>query len=85
MLTNNFMDTLEVNPSSPPVTKNTVVFGNLKRYMVRRVRQMSVLRLEERFADFGIVAFLAFARYDGTPLYAGTGAAFPFSLLQNIF
>jgi HK97 family phage major capsid protein len=53
MLTNNYMDTLQVNAGSPPVTKNTVVFGDMKRFLVRRVKEMSVLRLEERFADFG--------------------------------
>jgi HK97 family phage major capsid protein len=48
---NNYMSTLQVGPSSPPVTVNSMLFGSLKRYIVRRVRQMTVLRLEERFAD----------------------------------
>jgi HK97 family phage major capsid protein len=67
LLINNYMDALQAGVGSPPVTRNTVIFGDLKRYIVRRVKSMSVLRLEERFADFGLVAFLAFARYDGTP------------------
>lgn len=61
---NNDMATLETNPSSPPVTRTTVVFGDLSKHVIRRVKQMSVLRLTERFADQGQVAFLAFARYD---------------------
>lgn len=79
------MDQLQVNPSSPPVTRNSVLFGDLKRYLVRRVKEMSILRLEERYADQGQIAFLAFARYDATPAFGGTGAAFPFALLQNVY
>jgi HK97 family phage major capsid protein len=80
---NNYMSTLQVGTSSPPVTVNSMLFGSLRRYIVRRVRQMSILRLEERFADYGQVGFLAFARYDGQPAYGGTGTAFPFAMLQN--
>jgi HK97 family phage major capsid protein len=50
----------------------TVVFGPLDKYVIRRVREMSVLRLVERFADYGQVAFLAFMRADGQLLDAGT-------------
>jgi HK97 family phage major capsid protein len=32
----------------------TVVFGQLDKYLIRRVKDMTVLRLEERFADFGL-------------------------------
>ena len=85
MLTNNFMGTLQVSPSSPPVTVNSMVFGDMKRYIVRRVKSMTILRLEERYADFGQVGFLSFARYDGSPAYGGTGTAFPFAMLQNTF
>ena len=31
-----------------------------------------MLRLNERFADFGQVSFMGFARYDGNLLDAGT-------------
>jgi HK97 family phage major capsid protein len=84
MLTNNSMPTLQVNTSSPQVTVNSVIFGDMKRYLVRRVRDLSILVLRERFADFGQVAYICFARYDATPLYAGTDA-FPFGLLQNSY
>lgn len=50
----------------------TVLFGPLRKYLVRRVKQMGVLRLTERFADYGQVAFIGFARYDGNLLDAGT-------------
>jgi HK97 family phage major capsid protein len=83
MLTNNYMDALPVSPSSPPITRNTMVFGDFKNYIVRRVQGLSLLRLEERYADFGQVGFLAFARYDGMPAAAGTGPQFPFAILQH--
>jgi len=54
----------------------SVAFGPLDKYLIRRVKEMSVLRLVERFADFGQVAFLAFARYDGNLLDAGTHPVF---------
>jgi HK97 family phage major capsid protein len=53
-------------------TNKTVVFGALDKYLVRQVKELSVLRLAERFADFGQVAFIGFARYDGNLLDAGT-------------
>lgn len=52
--------------------KKTVAFGALDKYLIRRVKELAVLRLVERFADYGQVAFLGFARYDGNLLDAGT-------------
>ncbi|MGH9522726.1 MAG: phage major capsid protein [Terriglobales bacterium] len=49
-----------------------VLFGQLEKYMVRRVKQLSIVRLSERFIDYGQVAFLGFARADGNLLDAGT-------------
>lgn len=79
---NNDMDQLQTSPTSPLVTRNTVLFGAMKKYMVRRVRALSVLRLSERFADFGQVAFLGFFRFDGNLVDAGTH---PVAVLQNAF
>jgi HK97 family phage major capsid protein len=50
----------------------SVLFGQLKKYLIRRVKELSILRLEERYAEFGQVAFIGFARYDGNLLDAGT-------------
>ncbi len=82
---NNFMSTLQTQASSPPVTVNSVIFGDLKRFLVRRARDMSLLVLRERYADYGQTGFLSFVRYDGQPLFGGTGTAFPFACLQNIY
>lgn len=79
---NNDMGTLQVTPTSPQVVVKSIVFGQLSKYLIRRVKEMSVLRLEERFADYGQIAFLAFARYDGQLLDAGTH---PVKYLQNLY
>ena len=42
-----------------------VIFGAMNRYIVRRVAEFSVARLSERFAEFGQLAFIGFARFDG--------------------
>jgi HK97 family phage major capsid protein len=49
----------------------TVLFGQMKKYKIRKVMGLRVLRLVERFADYGQIAFLGFARYDGQLLDAG--------------
>jgi HK97 family phage major capsid protein len=46
-------------------TNRSVVFGRMDKYIARRVRELSVVRLSERFAEFGQVAFIGFARFDG--------------------
>ena len=63
--TNNDMATIAANAK-------TVLFGQLKKYIIRQVKELAVLRLSERFADYGQVAFIGFARYDGNLLDAGT-------------
>ncbi len=67
---NNNMD--QLTNTSPATTRKTVAFGRFDKYLVRKVREMSVLRLTERFAEYGQVAFIGFARYDGQLLDAGT-------------
>ncbi len=71
----NAMDQLQSGPSSPPVAKYTVAFGPMKKYVFRRVRDMSLLILRERFADFGQLAAIAFMRVDGNLLNAAQEAA----------
>lgn len=44
------------------------VAGDFSRYIVRRVREYQMLRLNERYADYLQVGFLAFARFDGNLL-----------------
>lgn len=50
----------------------SIIFGAIKKYKVRRVKDITLLRLNERYADAHQVGFLAFARFDGDLLDAGT-------------
>lgn len=49
-----------------------IAYGDLSKYIVREVRDITLVRLDERYAELGIVAFLAFSRHDGDLLDAGT-------------
>jgi HK97 family phage major capsid protein len=63
------------------VSGNKVVaFGDWSKFLVRRVKDLQVLRLDERFADFGEVAFVGFSRIDSKLIDAGTH---PLNYLQN--
>jgi len=56
----------------------SIVFGDLSKYIIREVRGITILRSDERFIDFHQSAFLAFARYDGDLLNAGTNPVMAF-------
>jgi len=58
--------------AAPASAAKTVVFGDLSKYIIRDVRDITLLRLNERYADYHQVGFLAFARSDGDLLDAGT-------------
>ena len=62
------------NDMSSAVVTGTraVIFGALQKYLIRDVVGITLLRLDERYADFHQVAFLAFARSDGNLLNAGS-------------
>jgi HK97 family phage major capsid protein len=49
-----------------------IAFGQLSKYMIRDVKDITLVRLDERYAEFGQVGFLAFSRHDGDLLDAGT-------------
>jgi HK97 family phage major capsid protein len=48
----------------------SVVFGPFNRYIVRRVRELIIKRLVERYAESHQVGFIGFARFDGELLDA---------------
>lgn len=50
----------------------SLLFGQLDKYIIRDVRDVTVVRLDELFALLGQVAFLALSRHDGDLLDAGT-------------
>jgi HK97 family phage major capsid protein len=58
--------------ASMTISAKSILFGDFSKYWIRDVRDVTLLRLDERFAEFLQVAFLAFARTDGDLLDAGT-------------
>lgn len=50
----------------------SVVFGDLKKYLVREVENASILRLAERYAENNQTGFIMFKRLDGKLIDAGT-------------
>ncbi len=50
----------------------TMIFGDLNQYKIRRVSGIRVVRLNERYAEFGQVAFDVHIRQDARLLDAGT-------------
>jgi HK97 family phage major capsid protein len=51
--------------ASPSANAYTWLFGDMSKYKLRKVGDIEVLRLVERYADYLQVAFLAFLRADG--------------------
>lgn len=49
-----------------------LLFGDLSKYLIREVMETGLIRLNERYAELGQVAFLAWTRWDGDLLDSGT-------------
>ncbi len=62
-----------INQDMPDIGSATtpILFGNMDRYVVRRVREFSIKRLVERYADFYQVGFVGMTRFDGELIDAG--------------
>jgi HK97 family phage major capsid protein len=53
--------------AAPAIGVKSVLFGDFEAgYVVRLVKAFELIRLNERYADFGQVGFIAFDRADGT-------------------
>lgn len=64
---------IEINQQVAVMAANakSIFFGNFGNYVVRDVMSLRVTRLNERFAENGQVAFIAFQRTDGRITSAG--------------
>lgn len=71
-----------INQSFPRIaaSASTIAFGDFQKFIARKVRDLQVLRLDERFADFGEVAYVGFSRIDSKLIDAGTH---PLNVLQQ--
>lgn len=58
--------------TTPATSVKSILFGDLSKYLIRDCRDITLIRLDERYADYHQVGFLAFARSDGDLLDAGT-------------
>ena len=58
--------------SSVATTNKTALFGLLPKYKIRRVRDVRMYRLVERYRDLDQDGFVAFVREDGRMIDAGT-------------
>lgn len=63
------IDTLLPNVAA---TNKAILFGDLSKYILRTVPGIEIIRLNERFADYGQVAFMGFFRAGARYLDAGT-------------
>jgi HK97 family phage major capsid protein len=58
---------VNVDMAVPATGVKSVLFGDFAAgYVIRWVREMQMLQLRERYAEFGQVGFIAFDRADGT-------------------
>lgn len=66
---------IAIDPNMPSMAtgNKAILFGDLSLYYVRLVRDMRLMRLAERYAEFHQVGFLAFLRADADLIDAGTG------------
>lgn len=73
---------ISINQDMPVMAANakSILFGRFDKYKLRMVKDITIMRLVERYADNLQVAFLLFARADGRLLDAGTN---PVKYYQN--
>jgi len=64
--------TINQDMAVPAANAKTLLFGDFSKYFIRRVAGVSLMRLTERYADYNQTGFLAFQRWDGNLVDAGT-------------
>lgn len=65
VVVNNDVAAMQANAKS-------ILFGDFTKYKVRRVKEITLVRLNERYADNLQTGFFAYARFDGNLVNAGT-------------
>lgn len=62
-----------VNQDMPSMAASAkaVLFGDFSAYYIRDVQGVTLIRLQERYADYLQVGFMAFSRHDGALIDAG--------------
>lgn len=60
------------NDMATGASAKAVIYGALNSYKIRDIRSFTLLRLDERYAEFHRIAWIAFMRMDGRMVNAGT-------------
>lgn len=81
VLVNPAMDQLQVNSSSPTVTRKVLAYGDWSYYVARKIPSRLVV-LVERFVDSGKSGWILWGRYDGNIVDGGGGAI---KVLQTVY
>lgn len=78
-----FNDPITINQDMASITNSakTVLYGALSKYLMREVLGVTLVRMNERYADYHQVGFVAIMRFDGDLLDAGTN---PVKYLQQL-
>lgn len=63
-----------INQDMPAMAANakSILYGDMSAYWIRMVRDQTLVRLEERYADYLQTGFFVFERLDGALIDAGT-------------
>jgi HK97 family phage major capsid protein len=56
---------------APGAGNKSLLFGDTSKHIVRDVREVTLKRLDERYAEMDAVAFVAFSRHDARMVDAG--------------
>lgn len=71
---------LNQDMDGPGSGNKSAIFGDGSYYIVRDVLDFTLLRLDERYADYLQVGFLGFSRHDGRAVFEGDA---PFKYLEH--
>ena len=77
---NGYAYTVNNDMAQMAASAKSILFGDFSNYVIRDVKDIQVVRLVERYAEYGQVGFVALARADGNLLDAGMG---PVRYYQN--
>ena len=62
---------LNQSMANPAASDTAVLFGDFSKYILRNVLDLEIVKLSERYAEYGMVAFLGLSRHGGRYLNAG--------------
>lgn len=69
--------------ASMAANAKSILFGNFGYYWIRDVKGITLIRLDERFAEAHQVAFLGFSRHDGKGVWADGSGSEPIKHYAN--